>query len=452
MDLERGVDANSECEKDTDFKSNKIQNMESDADKNKTSNDIYANESSFSSDYDDKSINEENLDKFRNDYDKDKKKGNAPHLEALKHENGLFSDKKRKVTTVQTEKSETNANDQEQLTRSEQSSAIKRESEEQPEVTESPKPKVIRPKKFYCEYCGMDFNKKSNYGKHLRIHTGEKPFKCDLCDAAFTSKSNMNIHKRLHTGEKPFKCDLCEAAFVQKSHLIKHQTVHTGDKLFKCELCSITFTDNRSLCVHKTIHHGESMPNQIRFHRPRKMDEVFKPFRCDICDAAFLQETRLATHMRCHTGEKPFKCDVCSATFSKKGSLTIHQRIHTGEKPFKCKFCNAAFSQKGSLTIHSRIHSADNTNDMSTEEGDSNNVGAGDKEASSITKMTNGVKRRKLKHQNETSEDTPSWTKVKQAKENAFELDPVDPVFSDFIISMHQKANTGEIATDMLFQ
>ena len=52
-----------------------------------------------------------------------------------------------------------------------------------------------------CPYCLKEFNGnsstsgvRSNYRRHLLIHTGERPFPCPYCRNCFTTKSNMRRH------------------------------------------------------------------------------------------------------------------------------------------------------------------------------------------------------------------------------------------------------------------
>ena len=52
--------------------------------------------------------------------------------------------------------------------------------------------------KFPCTVCGKLFSSKFIIGRHMRIHTGEKPYKCDICGRRFNQKSSMKTHQVVH--------------------------------------------------------------------------------------------------------------------------------------------------------------------------------------------------------------------------------------------------------------
>ena len=50
-----------------------------------------------------------------------------------------------------------------------------------------------------CLICEKEFNNKSDFKRHLLIHTGEKSFQCEYCEKKFSKNHNLKQHLRIHT-------------------------------------------------------------------------------------------------------------------------------------------------------------------------------------------------------------------------------------------------------------
>ena len=136
---------------------------------------------------------------------------------------------------------------------------------------------------FNCAICDIEFNRKGDYSKHVRIHMGDRPFVCKICGRKFAMKSILTSHLMIHSGVKSFECNECDHKCYKKSDLTRHMRVHTGELPYACKECGKQFNDSSNFRRHMRIHTGET------------------PFECKECGKKYTQNSALKSHlMRMH--------------------------------------------------------------------------------------------------------------------------------------------------------
>lgn len=87
----------------------------------------------------------------------------------------------------------------------------------------------------------------------------QERYHCPQCDYVTGNHSNYERHYRIHTGEKPFSCSLCSYQARDKSNLLKHLQVHTNEKRFSCPHCTYKSNRNDRVLYHVQRHHKEAL-------------------------------------------------------------------------------------------------------------------------------------------------------------------------------------------------
>ena len=65
--------------------------------------------------------------------------------------------------------------------------------------------------KSACTKCDYSFYWKSQYQRHIVIHSKVKAHKCDTCGKYFTRKGSLTSHiKSVHTKESKYECEGCD--------------------------------------------------------------------------------------------------------------------------------------------------------------------------------------------------------------------------------------------------
>ena len=105
-----------------------------------------------------------------------------------------------------------------------------------------------------CDQCPRQFERRSHYHYHVKIHHGPREFKCQMCEKAFVSRGALTTHARIHSGEKPYECETCGRRFNVNSNLLAHVPKCTGTLPFKCEHCEKAFATRSLYQIHVKVH------------------------------------------------------------------------------------------------------------------------------------------------------------------------------------------------------
>nr|XP_032814304.1 RE1-silencing transcription factor [Petromyzon marinus] len=105
---------------------------------------------------------------------------------------------------------------------------------------------------YQCPHCSYSSSQKTHLTRHMRIHSGEKPFHCDQCTYVASNQHEVTRHLRqVHSdGPKPLVCGECGYRTADRSNYKKHVLLHTSPRRFPCPACSYAASKKCNLTYH----------------------------------------------------------------------------------------------------------------------------------------------------------------------------------------------------------
>ncbi|XP_055588160.1 zinc finger protein 59-like [Uranotaenia lowii] len=209
-----------------------------------------------------------------------------------------------------------------------------------------------------CEECGETFP----YKRMLVVHQSkehskrDKKYPCDICGKEMSSGYKLNLHRiKLHDSlnvkreSSNHHCEQCGKTFHYKHDLNKHLLMHSDQaKQFQCKLCDKIFPDKLAYNRHMQYSH----------ETPSTTDTETV---CEICSRSFMNQQLVIFHMTdSHSGagdeKSNFQCCKCDKAFPKKLALKLHiTNVHYLSYP--CDMCDQKFRSKVLLDEHhSTVH------------------------------------------------------------------------------------------------
>ncbi|KAL7013561.1 hypothetical protein ACKWTF_015466 [Chironomus riparius] len=231
---------------------------------------------------------------------------------------------------------------------------------------------TLKPKKC-CEICGSSVN---NYRRHvLKVHLHVKNYFCDLCGFASFFRCDLEQHMKVHVKksikqQQTFYCESCGLEFNKKFHLNAHVRAKHTEKVRShlCHICNKAFFSTENLKKHVESHNDKDMPcefcgklfsciNNLRTHLYYHSDPKFI---CDVegCGKKFYMRKRLRAHMKTHANQKDHVCTYCDKRYFSQNDLnrhifSIHQKLR-----FFCEEpgCHGNFSRREYYKKHAMTH------------------------------------------------------------------------------------------------
>ena len=199
----------------------------------------------------------------------------------------------------------------------------------------------------------------------------EKPHVCHFCNAECNTRENLLSHEKTHgpEGELSYTCNFCPMTFFRRTEYERHERTHTGEKPYSCNICQKSFNRTWNLKIHRLNVHGLQSSRGMKEEedlQPPQLKPIVKikpdtPPRaegggldCSYCGKYFTTRWNLKVHERGHTTNNQNHCRVCGKGFQRPWDLNQHlENAHRGRANAKtCNLCDKEFANPSNLRKH----------------------------------------------------------------------------------------------------
>ncbi|XP_071489524.1 uncharacterized protein [Diadema antillarum] len=258
--------------------------------------------------------------------------------------------------------------------------------------TEPPRNSVY----FNCSKCPQAFSRESDFVRHMKTHSSEKPkkscseaakkiaspgrrheasssdFKCETCQISFATERDLQKHMSKHK----YLCDKCDQTFTSIKKLKHHIALHNADQTHECSICHRQYAKASFLQRHIFLRHpnakrvssqqrrkaqvtsgGEKVPSKSHVVQ-KNVPSKFVPSSPKRILASPRKDHASGGH-NTQTGSPSKKRKF--ASLSDKELYTMvdpaEHQVTARHAQFTCKPCKKSYSRKGDLTKHlTKVH------------------------------------------------------------------------------------------------
>ena len=216
-----------------------------------------------------------------------------------------------------------------------------------------------------------------DYFKEEESHDVDKSHICHFCNAVCDTRENLLSHEKSHgpEGQLMYTCKYCPMVFYRRTEYERHERTHTGERPYRCHICAKAFNRTWNLKIHKLNVHGirssrfgkeiemtqtaRSPPPQPSeedaFEEEEVVEQTIAPsLNCQYCGKHMTSESSLKVHERTHLQQDAHQCRVCGLYFSREWNLKKHlEEVHKGRVNAKtCNICQKEFANPSNLRKH----------------------------------------------------------------------------------------------------